>query len=92
MTQDLVARQDGGTVMETAGARPMAAGSVEGKPPRRWLDVALTVVPWLRGEQVGVGDADLVIEPGEANLRRLREAIVVLAIRARDRAGRAPAP
>lgn len=36
---------------------------------------------WLRGEQVSVGDADVVIEPGEANLRRLHEAMAALAIR-----------
>jgi hypothetical protein len=36
---------------------------------------------WLRGEQVTVGDVDVVIEPGEANLRRLREALADLAVR-----------
>jgi hypothetical protein len=36
---------------------------------------------WLRGEQVSVGDADVVIEPGEANLLRLYEAMARLAIR-----------
>jgi hypothetical protein len=36
---------------------------------------------WLRGEQVTVGDADVVIEPGEPNLRRLHEALAGLAIR-----------
>jgi hypothetical protein len=36
---------------------------------------------WLRGEQVTVGDVDVVIEPGEANLRRLRDALAGLAIR-----------
>jgi len=36
---------------------------------------------WLRGEQVTVGDVDVVIEPGEANLRRLRDALSALAIR-----------
>jgi hypothetical protein len=36
---------------------------------------------WLRGEQVSVGDVDVVIEPGEANLRRLREALAGLAVR-----------
>jgi hypothetical protein len=35
---------------------------------------------WLRGEQVSVGDVDLVIEPGEANLRRLHEAMARLAV------------
>jgi hypothetical protein len=36
---------------------------------------------WLRGETVSVGDVDLVIEPGEANLYRLREALTGLAVR-----------
>jgi hypothetical protein len=36
---------------------------------------------WLRGEPVSVGDADVVIEPGEANLRRLHEALAGLAVR-----------
>jgi hypothetical protein len=36
---------------------------------------------WLRGEPIPVGDVDAVIEPGEANLRRLREALVALAIK-----------
>jgi hypothetical protein len=36
---------------------------------------------WLRGERVTVGDVDVVIEPGEANLRRLREALAGLAVR-----------
>jgi hypothetical protein len=36
---------------------------------------------WLRGEQVSVGDADVVIEPVEPNLRRLREALAGLAVR-----------
>jgi hypothetical protein len=36
---------------------------------------------WLRGEPVSVGDVDVVIEPGEANLRRLREALGGLAVR-----------
>lgn len=36
---------------------------------------------WLRNEQVSVGDADVVIEPGETNVRRLHEALAALAIR-----------
>jgi hypothetical protein len=36
---------------------------------------------WLRGEQVAVGDVDVVIEPGEANLGRLHEAMAGLAVR-----------
>lgn len=36
---------------------------------------------WLRGEQIAVGDADVVIEPGEANLRRLHEAMAAMAVR-----------
>lgn len=36
---------------------------------------------WLRGEQVSVGDTDLVIEPDEPNLRRLHEALAGLAVR-----------
>jgi hypothetical protein len=36
---------------------------------------------WLRGEPVTVGDVDVVIEPEEANLRRLREALCGLTVR-----------
>ena len=36
---------------------------------------------WLRGEPVTVGDVDVVIEPADANLRRLREALAGLAVR-----------
>ena len=36
---------------------------------------------WLRGEPVSVGDVDVVIEPDEANLLRLREALSGLAVR-----------
>jgi hypothetical protein len=36
---------------------------------------------WLRGEPVSVGDVDVVIEPGEANLRRLHDALAGLAVR-----------
>jgi hypothetical protein len=36
---------------------------------------------WLRGEPVSVGDVDVVIEPEEANLRRLHEALSGLAVR-----------
>jgi hypothetical protein len=36
---------------------------------------------WLRGEPVSVGDVDVVIEPGEANLGRLHEALAGLAAR-----------
>jgi hypothetical protein len=36
---------------------------------------------WLHGEQVSVGDVDVVIEPAEANLHRLREALAGLAVR-----------
>jgi hypothetical protein len=39
---------------------------------------------WLRGEPVNVGDVDVVIEPGEANLRRLGEALGGLAVRPGD--------
>lgn|GEM_PF-2099226 len=35
---------------------------------------------WLRGEPVSVGDVDVVIEPGERNLRRLHEALTDLAV------------
>lgn len=34
---------------------------------------------WLRGEAVSVGDTDVVIEPGEANLHRLHECLKTLA-------------
>jgi hypothetical protein len=36
---------------------------------------------WLRGEPVSVGDVDVVIEPDEANLHRLHEALSRLALR-----------
>jgi len=36
---------------------------------------------WLRAEQVSVGDADVVVKPGEASLRRLHEVMTGLAIR-----------
>jgi hypothetical protein len=36
---------------------------------------------WLRGEPISVGDVDVVIEPGEANLLRLHEALAGLAVR-----------
>jgi len=36
---------------------------------------------WLRGEPVVVHDADLVIEPGEPNLRRLRAVLESMATR-----------
>jgi hypothetical protein len=35
---------------------------------------------WLRGEIIGVGDADVVIEPGEDNIYRLREALTGIAV------------
>src|SRR6202035_4048499 len=35
---------------------------------------------WLHGEQIAVGDADVVIEPGERNFRRLSEALADLAL------------
>jgi hypothetical protein len=34
---------------------------------------------WLRGEAVSVGDTDVVIEPGEANLHRLHDSLKTLA-------------
>ena len=34
---------------------------------------------WLRGEAVSVGDTDVVIEPGEANLQRLHDSLQALA-------------
>ncbi len=37
---------------------------------------------WLRGEAVSVGDTDVVIEPGEANLDRLHDALRTLATHA----------
>ena len=39
---------------------------------------------WLRGEPVTVGDVDVVIEPGQENLRRPHTALAVLAPRPRD--------
>jgi hypothetical protein len=35
---------------------------------------------WLRSEIAAVGDADAVIEPGEHNICRLREALSVIAV------------
>ena len=35
---------------------------------------------WLRGESVPVGDADVVIEPGDQNMRRTRAALAGLAL------------
>jgi hypothetical protein len=35
---------------------------------------------WLRGESIPVGDADVVIEPGDQNLRRARAALLDLAL------------
>jgi hypothetical protein len=34
---------------------------------------------WLRGEVIGVADADVVIEPGEGSMRRLRDALAGIA-------------
>jgi hypothetical protein len=39
---------------------------------------------WLHGQQIPVADADVVIEPGEQNLDRLREALAQLALRPRE--------
>jgi hypothetical protein len=36
---------------------------------------------WLRSEPIAVGDVDVVIQPGEPNLRQLRQALIRLAIR-----------
>ena len=36
---------------------------------------------WLRGEHVSVGDADVVIEPGDVNLCQLHDALAGLAVR-----------
>jgi len=38
---------------------------------------------WLHGEPIAVGDADVVVEPGEQNLRRLGDALAWLALRPR---------
>jgi hypothetical protein len=35
---------------------------------------------WLRGESIPVGDADVVIEPGDLNMQRTRSALVDLAL------------
>jgi hypothetical protein len=35
---------------------------------------------WLRGESVPVGDADVVIEPGEQNMQRARAALADMAL------------
>jgi hypothetical protein len=39
---------------------------------------------WLHGEPMAVADADVVIEPGEPNLRRLSEALAWMAVRPRE--------
>jgi len=39
---------------------------------------------WLRGQDISVGDVDVVIEPGEANLLRLHTALTGLTVRPRD--------
>jgi hypothetical protein len=36
---------------------------------------------WLHGEPIAVGDADVVIEPGERSLRRLSGALTHMALR-----------
>jgi hypothetical protein len=38
---------------------------------------------WLHGEPIAVGDADVVVEPGEQNLCRLGEVLAQLALRPR---------
>jgi hypothetical protein len=35
---------------------------------------------WLRGESIPVGDADVVIEPGEQNMQRARAALADMAL------------
>jgi hypothetical protein len=35
---------------------------------------------WLRGESISVGDADVVIEPGDQNMQRARAALADLAL------------
>ena len=35
---------------------------------------------WLRGESIPVGDADVVIEPGDQNMQRARAALADLAV------------
>ncbi len=39
---------------------------------------------WLHGEAIAVHDADVVVEPGEQNLRLLHDALRRLAVRPRD--------
>lgn len=36
---------------------------------------------WLRGESIPVGDADVVVEPGEQNMQRARVALADMALR-----------
>lgn len=45
------------------------------------LLVVGSVALWLRGQPVRVGDVDVVIEPGEPNMRRLHAALADLALR-----------
>ena len=52
-------------VLATAGASFLLVGSA-----------AL----WLRGEPISVGDADVVIEPGDQNMQRARAALADLAL------------
>jgi hypothetical protein len=39
---------------------------------------------WLHGEPIAVADADVVVEPGGQNLRRLGEALARMALRPRE--------
>jgi hypothetical protein len=39
---------------------------------------------WLRGEPIAIGDADVVIEPGDRNASRLRAALARMAHRPQD--------
>jgi hypothetical protein len=39
---------------------------------------------WLHGESISVGDADVVVEPGEENLHRLADALAEFAVRPQE--------
>jgi hypothetical protein len=78
-----------------AGSAPIAEDGTNGDPacyPAGVLAAAVLATTgvsflligsaalWLRGESIPVGDADVVIEPGEQNMQRTRAALADLAL------------
>ena len=78
-----------------AGAAPSAEDGTNGDPagyPAGVLAAAVLATTgvsfvlvgsaalWLRGESIPVGDADVVIEPGEQNMQRARAALADMAL------------